>query len=156
MQEIHNLVTTLRTHVHPYTLELSIACQGSLTYYSNDQLPRGAVDTGEEGVVHDGVLLEKLCVSYNGLHQDVLGVGVHIHWVLADNCREGGRERGRERGEREREREGGREEERERESLKHYSCEYNKSLTVEVVSVQEDVSTAVLARVNVATSHRAL
>ena len=67
---------------------LLVAKEGSLTYYSNDQLPRGAVDTGEKRVVHDGVLLKKLCVSYDGLHQDVLGVGVHIHWVLADNCRE--------------------------------------------------------------------
>jgi hypothetical protein len=35
------------------------------------------------------------------LHQDVLGVGVHIYWVLADICRErerGGKGRGRERG----------------------------------------------------------
>ena len=65
-------------------------------------------------------------------------------------------ERARER-ERERERKGkrGREGggERKRESLKHYSHEYNKSLTVEVVGIQEDVSTAVLARINVATSH---
>ena len=39
-----------------------------LTYYSNDQLPRGVIDTGEQRVVHDGVLLEELCVSDDGLH----------------------------------------------------------------------------------------
>ena len=88
-------------------------------------------------------------------------MGVHIHWILADDCRERKRERERDRkgkrvregGERERERGGvGREKERER--LKHYSHEYNKSLlTVEVVGIQEDISTAVLARVNVAASH---
>jgi len=44
------------------------------------------INASEQGVIHDGVLGQELGVSQNGLHQHALGMGVHIHWTVADVC----------------------------------------------------------------------
>jgi len=56
------------------------------TNNANHKFSGGLINASEQGVIHDGVLGQELGVSQNGLHQHALGMGVHIHWTVADVC----------------------------------------------------------------------
>lgn len=73
MQQVYNIMSA-HTYMDQHAMQQAAICLYTLTYNPHHQHASAVINTGEEGIVHDRVLCQKLTVCKDGLHQHKLGV----------------------------------------------------------------------------------